>query len=896
MQMSSYDCATGRFKTSFVGDVDMDCDGDGLVQVLLFYRLMVRPLLTEPVRTALTVLAIALGVAVVLAIDLAGFAAAGSFRSSMETLAGDNDFELVSPGGVPESVVGMLARLPYTLRISARIEDYAEVDGKRTFPLIGLDLIAEGEGHEALASSFPVEHPEDALKYLDDDESVWVGASLGRKAGDRIALLINDRMRDYIVRGTFPDSGGNAAAIVMDLAEAQRVVARAGRVDRILVKMSEASKSANAASIDEWERRLYGAPATHSGDPSDSHPVQGLSAGVEVRAAGTGTDENRKMLAAFRWNLKLLSYIALVVGAFLIYNTISVSVARRRAEIGIVRALGASRATVLTAFLGEAASLGLLGALIGLPLGRVMATGAVKLMSATVEALYVSSRPATIALGADSIALALLVGVGVAVASAYAPAREASLVAPVEAMACGRREYVARVHKMRDLVIAIALAVCALAASRVPSIGGKPLFGYLAALLVIAASALAIPAVVDLTTRFLTRALGVVLGVEASLASQSLSASLRRTSVLVGALSTAIAMMTAVGVMVGSFRETVQLWMNDQVPADLYVRAAGVPAADRHPSLTSALADKIQRLPGVAAIDRLRDYEISYEGMPAGLASVELDTRRTYHKANFLSGRATGDVLSELRDANTVVVSEPFANKHNVRRGDSITLSLSGGKAAFRIVDVYYDYSSERGTVVMDRATALKYLPDPAPSSLAVYLSPDASLTEVRQEIVDAAGEHRILIFSNRDLRTQALVIFDRTFAITYALEAVAVIVAVIGVAGALLAVVIDRRRELGLLRFLGAAASQVRKLIVVEAGLLGLLATFAGVVQGLTLSLILIFVINKQSFGWTIRFHWPVAVLVGALSVVYIATVLAGLYPANVAVRLNPIEVVHEE
>ena len=203
---------------------------------------MVRPLLTEPVRTALTVLAIALGVAVVLAIDLAGFAAAGSFRSSMETLAGDNDFELVSSGGVPESVVGMLARLPYTLRISARIEDYAEVDGKRTFPLIGLDLVAEGEGHEGLASSFPVEHSEDALKYLDDDESVWVGASLGRKTGDRIALLINDRRRDYIVRGMFPDSHGNAAAIVMDLAAAQRVLERPGRVDRILVKMSEASK------------------------------------------------------------------------------------------------------------------------------------------------------------------------------------------------------------------------------------------------------------------------------------------------------------------------------------------------------------------------------------------------------------------------------------------------------------------------------------------------------------------------------------------------------------------------------------------------------------------------------------------------------------------------------
>jgi putative ABC transport system permease protein len=869
-----------------------------VARVLLFYRLMVGPMFAEPVRTALAVLAIALGVAVVLAIDLAGFAAAGSFRSSMETLAGDNDFEIVAPGGVPENVVGKLAQLPYSLRISVRMEDYAAIDGKRTFPLLGLDLVAEGQNYAEAASGFLLANPVEALKYLGDDESVWVGQSLGYHAGDRIALLINDRMRECIVRGVFLDDGGNAAAIVMDLAAAQRALGRAGRVDRILVKVPEKDDggSSHIASAAEWRLRLRGGAGNGTGSDASSAGI--LPEGAELRAAGTGTDENRKMLAAFRWNLKLLSYIALVVGAFLIYNTISVSVVRRRAEIGIVRALGASRATVLAAFIGEAASLGLIGALIGLPLGRVMASGAVKLMSATVEALYVSSRPGAIALGAESVVLAMVVGVGVAVASAYAPAREASLVAPAEAMARGRREYVARVHKLRDLVIALVLAVCAFAASHAPTVAGKPLFGYLATLLVIAASALAIPAAVDFIMRLLTRALGTVLGVEASLASQSLSASLRRTSVLVGALSTAIAMMTAVGIMVGSFRETVQLWMNDQVPADLYVRAAGVPAADRHPSLTPEFADKIARLPGVAAVDRLRDYEISYEGMPAGLAAVELDTRRAYHKANFLSGRETGDVLPELRDANAVVVSEPFANKHHVRRGDSITLSLGGGKAAFRVVDVYYDYSSERGTVVMDRTTALKYLPDPAPSSLAVYLSPQAQLSDVRMEIEDAAGmgDHRILIFSNRDLRRQALIIFDRTFAITYALEAVAVLVAVIGVAGALLAMVIDRRRELGLLRFLGAATWQIRKLILVEAGLLGLLATLAGIIQGFALSLILVFVINKQSFGWTIRFHWPVAILLGALSLVYVATVLAGLYPASVAIRLNPIEVVHEE
>src|ERR1700733_9506373 len=665
--MRSCGCETARFRK---------LRGAEMSRLPLFYRLMVRPLFAEPVRTALTVLAIALGVAVVLAMDLAGTAATGSFRSSMETLAGDNDLEVISAGGVPENAVGTLLALPYPVRISARIEDYAvEVGTKHSYPLLGLDLIAEGEGDQGAASAFRMERSQDALKYLGAYNSIWVGESLGLRTGDRISLLINDQVREYVVRGVYPDAKGNAAAIVMDIAAAQYALDRYGRVDRILAKVPQTPP------LEEWERRFR----------------EALPAGVDVRPAGTGTTENRRMLAAFRWNLKLLSYIALVVGAFLIYNTISVSVVRRRAEIGIIRALGASRATVLTAFIGEAASLGFIGALIGLPLGRVMASGAVRLMSATVEALYVSSRPGAIAIGAESVVLALIVGVGVAIASAYAPAREASLVAPVEAMARGRREYVARVHKLRDLVIAVALAVCAFAASRAPAVAGKPLFGYLATLLVIAASALAIPAVVDFATRLLTRALGVVLGVEASLASQSLSASLRRTSVLVGALSTAIAMMTAVGIMVGSFREMVLLWMNDQVPADLYMRAGGVPAADRHPSLTLEFADKIARLPGVATVDRLRDYEISYEGMPAGLASAELDAQRVCHKANFMSGRETQVVLAEMRGANAVAVSEPFANKHHVKRGDSITLALGSDRAAFRVVDVFYDYSSERG-------------------------------------------------------------------------------------------------------------------------------------------------------------------------------------------------------
>jgi putative ABC transport system permease protein len=466
----------------------------------------------------------------------------------------------------------------------------------------------------------------------------------------------------------------------------------------------------------------------------------------------------------------------------------------------------------------------------------------------------------------------------------------------VEAMARAQREHVVRVHKIRDLWIALTMAVGAAAASQVPAIAGKPLFGYLSALLLIGASVFAIPALVGGLLAVSAGWLRRVFGVEALLASRSLAGSLGRTSVLVGALATAIAMMTSVGIMVGSFRQTILVWMNDQLPADLYLRPAGDPAADRHPTIAVELADAVAKLPGVASVDQFKAYEISYEGRPATLAGADLRVFHDFRSSDFVSGRSPGVVLDDLRGHDTAIVSEPFANKHHVRAGDSLTIPAGDQPASFRIADIYYDYSSEKGVIIVDRGTLLKYFPDPTPSNLAVYVAPGTQLEQVRHEIEQVSAGRKILIFSNRDLRTEAVRIFDQTFAITYALEAVAIFVAVMGIAGALLALVMDRRRELGLLRFLGAATSQVRKMILVEAGLLGLLANVAGLGLGILLSLVLIYVINKQSFGWTIQFHWPVAVLIGAISAVYVATVVAGLYPARLATRLNPIEVVHEE
>ena len=809
-----------------------------------FYRLIVRPLRREPSRTLLTAFAVALGVAVVLAIELAGGAAAGSFRSSVETLVGDADFEITAAGGVPPVMVARLASLPYALKIRPRIEDFATIEGSnRTVPFIGVDMLTE---------SMPGGSPSGGATFQSGD-SIWAGPDLGLKVGQHMRFAVNDAQFAGTVRGVL--GTGSGAVLVTDLAPATRILGRTGTLDRILVQVPA------GRTLEEWERILR-----QSADP-----------GVTIARQGSRTNENRRMLEAFRWNLRVLSYIALVVGAFLIYNTISVSVVRRRAEIGIVRALGATRGQVLTAFLGEGACFGIAGGLAGLVLGRLMAEGTVKLVAATVDSLYVSSRPAPIALHWGLALLAVLAGVGVAVASAFAPAWEASRIAPVEAMARGRSEHEAAIHKLRNLAIACGLGLGAWAASRQGPVEGKPLFGYAATVLLIAASTLAIPALVSVVARGAAGIMGRLLGPEALLAFRSLAGSLRRTSVLVGALSTAIAMMAAVGIMVGSFRETVLQWMGDRLQADLYLRPAVPAATDRHPVMSPDLIARLRLLPEVAEVDALRAYEISYEGLPVTLAGSNAKFAR----------QAVGD---------SVMISEPFAEKHHVRKGDTLELPLGGKPARFRVAGIYYDYSSERGTIAMDRATLLRYLPDPAPSNIAVYLKKGVDLDQSKRSVEQAIAGRKVLVFSNRTLRVAAIQIFDRTFAITYALEAVAILVAILGVAGALVALVIDRRRELGLMRFLGAATGQVRRMILFEAGLLGLLANLAGLILGSLLSLLLIFVINKQSFGWTIQFHWPVATLLGALSLVFTATVLAGLYPAQIAMRMNPIEVIHED
>ena len=400
----------------------------------LFVRLILRPLVREPVRTALTIFAVALGVGVVLAIDLAGAAAAGSFHSSLESLTGKGDLLITQNAGLDQHLLRELVQLPYDLKFSPRIEDFASIDGKgEALPFIGLDLIGEGE-----RSSIGEANGSSVSSLLRDANPIWVGSATGLRQGSHVKLLLADVMREFTVAGILPDHDqqlGVSNVIVADIGLAQGVTNKQGKLDSIDVEIPAGS------SLDRWRSLLRKA----------------LPPSVSVEPQGSRTNENRKMLAAFRWNLRVLSYIALIVGAFLIYNTISISVVRRRADIGILRAVGADRQTILLGFLAEAGFFAVCGSVLGLLLGRLMAEGAVRLIGNTVEALYVSSQPAPIAITTFSALTGLALGIGVSLLAALAPAIEASRVPPVEAMARGREEYVAAIRSRPRAWLAAAL-------------------------------------------------------------------------------------------------------------------------------------------------------------------------------------------------------------------------------------------------------------------------------------------------------------------------------------------------------------------------------------------------------------------------------------------------------
>ena len=835
---------------------------------VVLFRLIVRPLATDPLRALLTVAAVALGVAVIVAVDLASEASMGSFRSSLEALEGSASYEITQVGGIPDETYGALSRLPVPLSFSPRIESFALLpDTGEQVPLFGVDLV----GDSMLDAAGGMPRPD--VSELIDRTSVWVTEPLGLSPGAALELVAGDRRVQIEVRGILESKGiGAGRFVLMDIATAQRVLGRIGRLDRIYVHTRGVER--------DWAAYL----APH------------LPPTASILPAGTGTEDSRRMLGAFRWNLRMMSYATILVGAFLIYNTISAYIVRRRRQIGIVRALGASRGMVRTAFVFEGAVFGVLGVAAGLALGRLLAIGALDAVGQTVSSLYVSSTPGEIAFRPWTVVIAVVSGVGVSVLSAWWPAREAAGVAPTEAMAGATLDYRVRRTSHRSTVAAAVLSALAVAFCLMPPVDRIPVGGYVALVCLIGAGAMISPRMSTLVLGLGGRWLAAPFGVIASVAARGLAASLGRTSVIVTAMSVATALIVGMAVMVGSFRETVVDWVEHRLQADFYLSPAGGGARGSSSTMSDEVAARLESLPGVTDVGRYRTYPIRYAGTPAtvGLAEVRLYERHS--GISILDGPAPEAIWPQVAAGDSVIVSELFSDRHGVQVGDFISLPLGSEIVEFRVAGVFYDYSGERGFVIGERSALLPYLPDRRVSSLSVYLKPGADFERSRDALVRAVSGLEVVVTPSRTLRERSIEIFDRTFAITWALEVIAVFVAILGMAEALLNLVFDRRVEIAQLRMHGASMGQIRALILVQAGLIGLAACLLGLVLGAAWSQVNLLVIHKQSFGWSVQLHWPIAFLVAAVGLILAASLVSGLYPARVGARMNPVEVLRGE
>ena len=851
----------------------------------LFRPFILRHLRREPVRCVATVVSIALGIAVVVAIQLANASSVRGFEAALDAVSGRTSLEIISPGrGVDEGRLADLGWLRGHGLVSPVIDGNvlmrpagAGARDAEVVRLLGVDILRDQPFREYhLLDGFrrrPIT-TQAFLSLLTDPQAVVVTRVFADRHGldleSEVLLTAADRVVPLIVKGVLGDDGparvldGNFA--LMDIAAAQVALDRIGRIDRVDVRLRE------GADVDLTERVI----------------AERLPAGLMVQRPERRGRQVETMLAAFHFNLTALSYIALLVGLFLVYNTVSVSVITRRAEIGMLRTVGASRRSILGLFLGEAAVLAVAGCALGAPLGWVLAQGAVRLTSSTVSTFWVASAATVPPLELGFVVLAFAVGLPLALVAASVPAMEAARLTPIAAV---RNESDLRTRERlprRYLVAPLLLFGLAGGLVTRGPVNGLPVFGLMAALAVVFGAALLVPALLyglQSTGGSWTKWLRV----EGELARANLGGAIRRLSISVAALAVSLAMMVAIAIMIGSFRETVIYWVGQTLQADLFVSAARQTPMGERVGMSPEVEATLAAHPAIVAVDGFYGVDVPYGESLVIVGSGRFAVLLAHGNLLFKAPADGRGAMAAAIGEDAALVSESFSLKYGVDVGDMVDLPTPQGPAPVRVAAVYYDYSNDRGLIVVDHATFTRHFGEHQPAGLTLYLSDGADPTTVREELIARLGPERpVFINTNASLRREVLRVFDSTFAITYALEAIAIFVSMLGVAATLLTLALERRQEIAMLRLVGAERTHLRRMIMVEAGLLGVVSLGTGLVVGLLLSLVLIYVINVQSFGWTIQFHLPVVFLAQTSLLILVATALSGLYPARLAARFT--------
>jgi putative ABC transport system permease protein len=850
--------------------------------LLVLRALVLGPARRHPMRAVLPVLGVAIGVAAIAAIQRANASVTESFREAASSLAGRSDFLITGVTGVPVEALGRLAFLWKFGVFAPAVTGWAVLDdgSGEVVEILGVDPGGDASVRDAVLLS----DSREALRRMSAGNAVLATESLARRRGlsigSSVPLAAGGARRSPTVAGLLALSGLAKASggdlLLTDIFTAQMLLGRPGRVDRVDVVLDRGTDR------DEIRRRLLAVLPP------------GLALEPPTRSAATAT----RMVRAFRFNLNALGSLTLLVGMFLIANAVSISVLRRRPEIATLRSIGASRGTLFGAFLLEGLAIGAVGTALGEVAGFFLSRAALSAVSATVRGVYLATAKIDAAAFGPAALLAAGVGLLAALGATALPAAEAMRVEPAPALRSGSVESVRRAALRGRLLAALGALVLAGAAAFGPAVDGFPLWGFASVALIVAALALVSPLLVRGASAAATRPLGRLLGEPGRLGARLFGGSLARNAIAVTALAMALGMTLAMMVTVASIRQTVRVWVESTLRSDLWIKS---PAGNRTGivgDLPEDVVEFLRGIPGVAAVDpfRARDL-VDSRGRPWTLASGDFGVVARIGGLPLVDREDPRDAAAGARDRGEAMVSEPYARRFGVARGDTVSIPTPQGERRLRVAGVYRDYSNDRGTVVIDRSLYLTLYGDRRVTSVAVLAAPAVEAADLRRRILAAAGpQFALSISTNRELRRSALQIFDRTFAVTGALEAIAVVVAVLGVANALVASAIERRRFFGLLRAVGASSAQIRQAVLVEAALTGATASAAAIPAGAAFAFLLLAVINPQSFGWTVAVAIPAQRLILTVALILAAAALAGLHPARLAANVDPAAALAEE
>jgi putative ABC transport system permease protein len=839
-----------------------------------------RHLGSHPWLTALSLLGIALGVAVVVSIDLANASALRAFERSTDTVAGRATHQLVGgPSGLPESVYRDV-RLLRDAPISAPVVEghvRATSGDKRTLTVLGVDPFAEAPFRAYVPKSGG---PVDLNAFLTEPGAALLTRRTARALGvgveDSLEVTVEGVARRLrVVALLEPEDEGSARAmeslVLTDISTAQELLGQVGRLSRIDLKL----------------------PGGKAGEEQLSRLGALLPEGTEVVRPGARGNAVEQMTRAFRTNLTALSLLALVVGTFLIYNTMTFSVVQRREQLGRLRAVGITRGELFAMVLGEAAVLGAVGTVAGLLLGVLLGRGLVELVTRTLNDLYLVVSVRGLSLEPSTLAKGLLLGLGATLAAALLPAWEAARSAPAVTLRRSMLEDVARRRAPRLALLGLLVLALGVGLLSLPTPELLPAYCGLFAVLL--GSALLVPWVTARLAGAAAVPLGRSFGLLGRMAARGVTASLSRTAVALAALMVAVATTVGVGLMVASFRDTVADWLGTSLQADVYISPPALVTRRGGATFTPGLAEHLRATPGVAGSTTIRTVQVRVEGVPTDLRAVDFGGTpvRPYR---FKQGDPER-VWKEWEAPDALLVSEPFAFHRRVGVGGTVELATDKGPRRFRVVGVYFDYGSDSGTLLMSRDTYLRHFDDARVSGVSLYAAPGQDVDALVARVRERAGDAQALdVRSNRALRETSLEVFDRTFTITHVLRLLAVGVAFIGVLSALMALQLERARELAVLRATGLTPRQLWALVSLQTGLLGLLAGLFALPLGVALAYVLVHVINQRSFGWTLQLLVVPGVLAQALVLALVAAALAGLYPSWKMSRANPARALREE